>query len=489
MEESEEKQDRNLHETALKDKREESRISKLAILSLVLGILSLLFFVLAGIPAVVVGIIGMVRISGSGGTLRGRAFAAAGTVFSILGMISFCLLWSVDAPPIPNDYTIAGLRSAPPEYGDSFEILKILIDEDHNLKGAPAIGLTQEDLEMSHEIRTVKQEGTTAEISEIINYYADDIERAWVRMKEARQVVKRLDTHAEIADLTDPSFNGKFMRVRNLIELARFYQVYGYLKLQQGDIWEFAGNLIELDSVFRKLSVNVRRFVPKLVCLQCIKENMFTANAIVNDSRTSTNAVELLVKKFVQLTDEQVSLRNGVLSEYLLFKSVLSDESVSRYSGKIRLLKPNSTLRLYKNCCDEWLDRAHLSSGTVTERLSVWPDFYPFDEPDPLPDHTLLPIVYRCYNPLGSQFIHMLGFFYAADAEKGDTISVLDDLLQIVLNKRLGKEVSLKARAYSKEYIVDVENKKILSPGPDGKAGTKDDISLPINPEALGWEN
>ena len=64
---------------------------------------------------------------------------------------------------------------------------------------------------------------------------------------------------------------------------------------------------------------------------------------------------------------------------------------------------------------------------------------------------------------------------------------IQDDLLQIVLNKRLGKQVSLKARAYGDEYIVDVENKKILSPGPDGKAGTKDDIMLPINPGVLGW--
>ena len=56
------------------------------------------------------------------------------------------------------------------------------------------------------------------------------------------------------------------------------------------------------------------------------------------------------------------------------------------------------------------------------------------------------------------------------------------------MNQRLGKDVSLKARAYGQEYIVDVPNKKIFSPGPDGKAGTKDDITLRINPEVLGWD-
>ena len=65
------------------------------------------------------------------------------------------------------------------------------------------------------------------------------------------------------------------------------------------------------------------------------------------------------------------------------------------------------------------------------------------------------------------------------------SIWIEDDLLQIVLNKRLGKEVSLKARDYSDEYIVDVENRKIFSPGPDGKPDTWDDIILWINPEVL----
>ena len=64
-----------------------------------------------------------------------------------------------------------------------------------------------------------------------------------------------------------------------------------------------------------------------------------------------------------------------------------------------------------------------------------------------------------------------------------------DELLQIVLNKRLGKDVSLQASAYGDEYIIDVDNKKIFSPGPDREIGTKDDIKLPINPELLGWRN
>jgi len=54
-----------------------------------------------------------------------------------------------------------------------------------------------------------------------------------------------------------------------------------------------------------------------------------------------------------------------------------------------------------------------------------------------------------------------------------------------VLSKKLGSELSLKARAYSDRYIIDMERKKIFSPGPDGKPHTCDDIKLLINSEAF----
>jgi hypothetical protein len=234
---------------------------------LLLGVSSLLFFVLTGIPAIVIGIISIVRIRLSEGTLRGKRIALAGIVFSILCMAAFCLLWCVDAPPIPNDYTVADLRSAPADCAESFEILKTLIDEEYNLSGAPAIGLTEDDIDMSEEIRGVIEDGNTAEVSEIFDHYAKDIERAWANMKGSRDVIKQLDAFAEIADLTGHGVNFKIMRVSNLIELARFYQVYAHLKIEQRDGEAFTAELIELDSVCRKLSVNARMMVPKLVCL------------------------------------------------------------------------------------------------------------------------------------------------------------------------------------------------------------------------------
>ena len=64
--------------------------------------------------------------------------------------------------------------------------------------------------------------------------------------------------------------------------------------------------------------------------------------------------------------------------------------------------------------------------------------------------------------------------------------TIKDDLLQIVINLRMGRDYSLKARAYSDEYIIDLDKKILYSPGPDREPFTEDDIKLEINPEVLG---
>jgi len=278
--------------------------------------------------------------------------------------------------------------------------------------------------------------------------------------------------------------------VVKLIDFVHFYRIYAHLKIEQGDIQPFVVELVVLDSVCKKLSINARMLVPKLAYLICINENILTANAIVNDKQTPMSTIELLAGHFTPLTNEQTSLRNSILSEYLSIKSVLSEISEQIATEKTLPLKKNSTLRLLRNSYDSWLDAEQGRQNIAKNKLSVWPDIYPFKGLS-ISSANLeqLPLLYRCYNP----HIKIVEVFTPLDktikSKKNSIIriEITDDLLQVVLSKRLGKDVGLKARAYSDEYIIDVENRKILSSGPDGKANTKDDIFLPINPEVLGW--
>jgi hypothetical protein len=474
------------------DESIEKKISKLAILSLVLGILSLFFFVLAAIPAIVIGILSILIIRSSAGEIRGKYIALTGMSVSIVFMFVFYLFWRIDAPPIPNDYTIADLRSAPAKYAESFEVLKTLLGENGDSSIVPAIELTKSDSSMIAEIKGIMETAATQEITKAISYYTEEINQIWADNERARAIIGQLNEFPEIADLTELNANLEILPVVKFIDFVRFYQVYAHLKIEQNDIETFVAELIELDSVCRKLSINARMLVPKLAYLICIIENILTANAIVNDQQTPMSTVELLAGHFIPLTKEQTSLRNSILSEYLLMKSFFSEKSGQSIVRKILLLKKNSTLRLFRNFFDSWMDADEGTQNVIKTKLSVWPDIYPFKEPSmSLANRERIPLLYRCYNP-HVNIINIVGPSDKTIKSRRDSIirmQIQDDLLQIVLNKRLGKEIDLKARAYGDEYIVDVENGKVFSPGPDGKADTKDDIILRINPEVLGWQN
>lgn len=61
--------------------------SGMAVASLVLGLLSFCLTVLAGIPAIILGILGLVAINSSDGRLRGRGLAIAGIVMGGIGCL------------------------------------------------------------------------------------------------------------------------------------------------------------------------------------------------------------------------------------------------------------------------------------------------------------------------------------------------------------------------------------------------------------------
>jgi hypothetical protein len=63
------------------------KTSGLAIAALVLGILSFFTFGITAIPAIILGIISLVRIEKSGGRITGRGFAIAGIAVPVLGLL------------------------------------------------------------------------------------------------------------------------------------------------------------------------------------------------------------------------------------------------------------------------------------------------------------------------------------------------------------------------------------------------------------------
>jgi len=393
-------------------------------------------------------------------------------------------VWRSDAPPLEDDYTIADFRSAPAECVPSYKFLKSISEKNEHAPGAPEIGLSEEDVNVVIKVKEDIREGSYAEIVDSIKENAEGIEEAWRNGQKGKDIIFELNRFEEIADLSQPIWEVKSMFLSNLRTLVHLYQAHTYLEIIRSNEREAVAALIEIDSIFRKWSVNARSAITKYICYAVLNLDITTANFIVNNPGTSQETLELLAGHFEAFSEEQMSLRNMMIFEYLTWKNIY-DTQIIGDSKMAFLLKWNSTLRLYKNHIDELVYRAEGKEQADSEKLSVWPRFWPFKMDVELDSEGNLPTIYTFYNNMGAISLLTIPALERA-FEIRARLEVHSDLLQIVLGKRLGKEVSLKARAYSDEYIIDIEEGIIYSPGPDGESHTEDDIKLMINPEVLG---
>jgi len=357
------------------------RISRLAIASLILAILSLLFPPVA-IIAVILGIGSIFKIRKNPALLKGTGYVIGAMIFSVVSIVLWTMAFVVlciDAPPIPNDYTIADFRSAPPECNPSYELLKSLADkEDYDINDAPAIGLSEQDITVISELKELFKEADWANIPPAVKENEANILRAWQNSKKAREVISKLNKFPEIADLTDPNIPAQFKLsyriTANLMRLSSLYYAYIYMQSDQVNIHNAVTELIEIDTVCRKLCSNARNFLLKLTCTGILNSNMEVANFIVNDPQTSKESLVLLSEQFKPLAGEQYSMRNPLIYEYLLHKR---DAHILEMTGCAKLLfKRNSILRVYRNFYDHQINGLSNFPETKEQDLSVWPSKY-----------------------------------------------------------------------------------------------------------------
>ncbi len=426
-----------------------------------------------------------------------RAIVLIVLVVSVI--ISLVILWMTDAPPIEDDYTIDDLRSAGPEYAESYNIL-LSLSEDPCSEGSLAIGLDAEDVNKLSRNRKEIRDTNILDIDTILRVNEEDIERLWEKSLKGRQIISRLDSYEEIADLSPLDLDADLSYLSNFRRLVQIYSCYSTLQLVRGNDLLAANILIQLDSVCRKTSINSRMMVNKLVDYSGIINNLTTANLIANHPKSTGKSIQILSDHFRPLTEEESSLRNAYISEYLIFSKYISPEKLldftSTISGneqspskfKIHLFdKPNSSRRLYRNACDRWIAREESIKWDPSDSFSVWPRalrFFP-EVHIRMESNEPWPVSYCLYNSIGYTLASILAPAIDTVYEVKIRTLIYDDLLQIVIKKRLGQPVDLTARAYSDEYIIDTDKKIIFSPGPDGISYTDDDIKFDINPDVL----
>ncbi len=458
------------------------KFSKLAIISFVLGILSLLLTFLTGIPAIICSIISLLKIRKSDGLLRGKEMAVAALAISLIMIIipvPLLIIWSIDAQPIWYDYNINDFRSAPEDCNESYFLIKSF--ENANYLEDP-LEPNEISSEQQSKVREIFKSGAFQEIRQLIMSNSKQIEDAWINAGEYRKIIKKLNSYPEVADLSEPSYLNLLPQLANIRRLAMIYRSYILLQTELGNSEDAVRNLIELDSVIRKTSLNARGLVLKLVCIAVLAIDIKTANDIANNPKASSEAIELLAKHYNSFDNEIVSLKNCYINEYLMFKDYINSLFSRPSFIQNMLLKRNSTLRIYRNLYDSLIIQ---EKGGENDLLTVWPKQYPSFMPKVDLTQDKVPFIYKVYNPPGYMLIHTLKPAYSMIITLKTRLTIETDMLQIVLNQRLNRPVNLKARAYSDEYTIDVNDKKIISPGPDKKIGTDDDITMPIEPNLL----
>ena len=471
--------------------------SKAAVASFSLGVFGLPLFPITAPLAIIFGIVALNKIKKRKGQLTGKWFAITGITLPPLIIAFVAILFSMDAPPIENDWSVADMRSAAPEYSDSYDLLVSLRDIDY-FNTPTSAGSDSRTINRIKELSSSVLSGKTNSldlISAKAQEHAIEIESIWTSLIEARQIIKTLSTYKEIADLTEQKYEPEDTFWAAYKQTAQLYWLHATIMCERGNTIESSNEIVEFDSVSRKLIMNSRTVISYLVAYATISKDIKIANFMINHAESSTESVEILAEHFKPLTENQTSLRNAAISEYLTFKNALETNSFefwhrdTEYSVSEAkedwLLRHNSTLRLYRNTLESFYQ-----INEDSKPLPLWPlgvdglgrnsiDFDNWDS-EPMPD------LYMTYNPDGA----ILTSIYMPALQKVIEVKtkylVSDDLFQIVLAMRLGKKYDLTARAYGGEYIVDIDKEIIFSVGPDEEAYTDDDISLPINPEVLG---
>lgn len=390
-------------------------------------------------------------------------------------------------------YKEADFRSAPENCNQTFALLLTLSESQLDEQLVSSSGLTNEDKKLIHQSY---QQITTPEsfddLQKVLLPDSDKIERAWKNAQKTRNTIEQLSPFPEIADLTQPHLKTDASFVLTLTSIYKLYMVHASLQMQQNNAPQAIKELIEIDHLIRKFAPNARSSTAKMGCYISLIRGYQTAAFFVNHPNTSPQMVETLKKHFTPLTEEQISLRNIYISEYLKLKESVTYSHTYATQRRKALLKQNSTFRVYRNYWDTLINYDKYIEGNYEPyKYSVWPKSYPGSMPkvslnrSPKPWDSRL---YRIYNQTGQRIMSIFTSKLDGTNPLKKHLKTTQELFQILLNTRQNIPTDLKSSFQDETYTIDTEKRIISSRGPDNEPSTKDDIKLTINPEVLVFD-
>ena len=204
------------------------KTSKVAIASALLAVLAaaMLFFVhptfafLVALLALGTAIAAIVKVLKSNRRLTGKSLAIVATVYSSIQMLSL-ILWSIDAPPVPGDYTMADVTSAEAEYDETFLFLTALADVDQNIPDSHPLGLSGQEIRKMEKVDDLFAKHEYCQVADALDANAVNIMLLWMNAKKGRDIISELDDFPQIADLTEPNLGPDVPFLKNLRHIAQ----------------------------------------------------------------------------------------------------------------------------------------------------------------------------------------------------------------------------------------------------------------------------
>jgi hypothetical protein len=322
--------------------------------------------------------------------------------------------WLFDAAPIPNDYTIASLRTVPADCKESYNILMSLAEPNTPQGDLPGLGLKAADIKLLKAFRKSCVDSNSVLIAKAVQADANGICAAWDSAKKTRDAIDALDKFAMIADQTIPSYEGSNRdEAEHLWEalstISSLYFAHVYVESVQGDRAAAVSDLIRFDSVMRKLLYSSRETLTRGMCGVAMTYNMEVATFLAESPETSPTVLKALAEHFQPITPEEASSENVRIFEYLLFKAGM--EKGIRDSGSsasVIILKPNSAARLmHKTLFPE-----------QSRNMTIWPSVWLFKTDVRIGENGALPLIYRFYSPGGSGMIYFFSYNFTIFMDK-----------------------------------------------------------------------
>lgn len=377
---------------------------------------------------------------------------------------------SIDSSPINNDYTAADVQIQGRDVEASYHTLMKYFEKDKSLKV----------------ISPYEMAKSWYAVDTNVVAYSNIIEKAWTDSIEARTAIHQLGEYDVIADLAPGvplDTNTPILSFVALRNLGQTYRPYCLLKTENGESIEAARQIAEFHSIVMKLQSNSALLITKMIfsALSCL--DMATACEILRHPKCAPEAVSILANAFPSIPSKDVSLRSPMICEYLWLKNICETYPADRFldiyawngehpgfahRSASRILvfftfKRNRTVRMLKL----WYET--LIAGASQCPMKVFDTQVFFDE------HPLRPQL----DNLGGWCLMQTAIpSFARAAATASRTKVLSDLLAIELHKRLGEPIDIPDFYSGKPYFVDEKTGKLTSVGPDGIAGTKDDIQL-----------